>query len=277
MKKKFLILAAISILANSSLFAADPHGDPKADLQALIGKIKTGLGEGRRTTKELEPELKQFDVLLKKYQDKKTDEVAEILFMHAVLHIEVLEDADTAIKLVKQLKADFPKTTRGQNADNILEALEGQKAKLKAQAALAVGKKWPDFSAKDTDGKPLSVGKFKGKVVLVDFWATWCGPCIAEMPNVIKAYNEHNKNGFEVIGISLDSDKGKLLDYTKKNKMPWPQYFDGLGWKNKLAGKYGIQGIPATFLIGPDGTIIGKNLRGPALESAVTKALNQKL
>ncbi len=110
------------------------------------------------------------------------------------------------------------------------------------------------------------------KVILVDFWATWCGPCVAEMPNVIAAYDYHDK-GFEVVGISLDEDKAAVEKFVSDNKMPWPQYFDGKGWENELAQQFGIKGIPATFLVGKGGKIIASNLRGTDLETAIEKAL----
>jgi peroxiredoxin len=99
---------------------------------------------------------------------------------------------------------------------------------------------------------------------------------VQELPSVIKAYNRHHAQGFEIIGISLDQDEKKLKDFTKQMKMPWPQYFDGKGWNNKLALRYGIQVIPFTFLLDGNGTIIGKSLQGQALEEAVTKALAKK-
>jgi thiol-disulfide isomerase/thioredoxin len=141
--------------------------------------------------------------------------------------------------------------------------------------AVPIGSAFPDFSEKDLDGKSLSVGNYKGKIVLVDFWATWCGPCVAELPNVLQAYEKYHGKGFEVIGISLDSNKDKLTSFVKDRKMPWPQFFDGAGWKNKLAQRYNVRSIPATYLIGKDGKIIAQNLRGPALEAAVAKALGQ--
>ena len=95
------------------------------------------------------------------------------------------------------------------------------------------------------------------------------------MPNVIKAHNELNEKGFEVIGISLDQDKAALEKFIADNKMPWPQYFDGKGWQNEISGKFGISSIPATFLIGKDGKIIATNLRGAALEEAVTAELGK--
>lgn len=125
----------------------------------------------------------------------------------------------------------------------------------------------------DLKGDAIDLAKMKDKVVLVDFWATWCGPCVAEMPNVIATYGKFHDRGFEVVGISLDEDKAALEDFIAQNKMPWPQYFDGKGWDNQIAKQFGIQGIPATFLIGKDGKIVAANLRGPSLEQAVEEAL----
>lgn len=138
---------------------------------------------------------------------------------------------------------------------------------------LAVGKTFPDFNEKDLDGNPLSVARFKGKVVLIDFWAVWCGPCIAELPHLLSTYEKHHADGFEIIGISLDRERDKLTAFLKQRDMTWPQYFDGLGWQNKLAQEYGINSIPATFLLDREGKIIAKDLRGDALETAVARAL----
>ncbi len=125
-----------------------------------------------------------------------------------------------------------------------------------------------------TAGEEIDLSKMNDKVVLVDFWATWCGPCVAEMPTVIAAYEKFHAKGFEVIGISLDQDMEALDKFTKERGMPWPQYFDGKGWENAIAGKYGISGIPATFLIGKDGKIVATDLRGPALEAHLEKLLS---
>ncbi|MFH1754844.1 MAG: TlpA disulfide reductase family protein, partial [Candidatus Latescibacterota bacterium] len=124
--------------------------------------------------------------------------------------------------------------------------------------------------------KTLSIEKFKGKVVLLDFWATWCKPCLEEMPNVKRIYKQYQTEGFEIIGISLDSNKTALDSYIKKNDMNWPQFFDGGGWNNALAKKYKIRSIPATYLLDRQGKIRYKSVRGPELARAVEQLVKEK-
>lgn len=131
------------------------------------------------------------------------------------------------------------------------------------------------FSGTDTAGKPVSLAQYKGKVVLLDFWATWCPPCRAEVPNVVSVYNRYHSKGFDIVGVSLDQpgDKPKLVSFTSQNKMPWRQIYDGGYWQAKLAKAYGIQAIPFTLLIGKDGRIAAVDPRGEQLEPAVKAAL----
>lgn len=271
---KFLcsLATALSLLLPAGLVQA---GDAKAELQELVGKVRTKISAGKTTEKDLAENLAEFDKLLAAHKDEKTDDVAQILLMKAMLHVQVLDDEAKGLSLLKQLKKDFPDTKLASVVDRMLANIESQKASKEVQRKLAVGAKFPDFDEKDLDGKPLSIARFKGKVVLVDFWATWCGPCIAELPSVQAAYAKHRAKGFEIIGISLDSDRAKLDSFIADKKMTWPQYFDGKGWQSKLAGAYGVNSIPATYLLDGDGKIIAKNLRGEALEEAVAKALGK--
>jgi len=274
MKIKVVVAAAIlAVFGGAFRGQAAEKGDAAAELKALVTKVKAKLQDGKTTEADLAPELKEFGALLENHKGEKTDDVARILYMEAQLYLQVLEKPEKGMELVQQLKTDFPDTELGKKAPEIIEAIKRQEEAQKIQKALVAGAAFPDFEEKDVAGKPVSIAKYKGKVVLIDFWATWCGPCVHELPNVIKAYEKHHDKGFEIIGISLDQDKEKLTSFTEEKKMTWQQYFDGKGWGNKLAEKYGIQSIPATFLLDGNGKIIGRDLRGEALEAAVTGAL----
>ncbi len=134
-----------------------------------------------------------------------------------------------------------------------------------------------DLKFTAVDGREVDLSKLRGKVVLIDFWATWCGPCIAELPNVKKAYATYHDKGFEIVGISLDQadDRQKLIDFTKKHEMPWPQHFDGKGWKNEVSSKYAVSAIPAMFLLNREGVVISTNARGPKLEEEIRRLLGE--
>jgi peroxiredoxin len=119
----------------------------------------------------------------------------------------------------------------------------------------------PDIQFTAVDGRKVDLASLRGKVVLIDFWATWCGPCMGEIPHVVDAYNKYHEQGFEIIGISFDTNKVTLQRVTEDKGMPWPQYFDGKGWKNDFGVKYGIHAIPTMWLIDQQGKIVTKNAR----------------
>jgi thiol-disulfide isomerase/thioredoxin len=118
-----------------------------------------------------------------------------------------------------------------------------------------------DLKFTAVDGTKIDLSSMKGKVVLIDFWATWCPPCRGEVPNVVAAYKKYHDKGFEIVGISLDSDKSALLAFTKEHDMTWPQYFDGAGWDNKISKGFGIDSIPAMWIVGKDGKVATTNGR----------------
>jgi thiol-disulfide isomerase/thioredoxin len=124
------------------------------------------------------------------------------------------------------------------------------------------------------DGKKFDLADLRGKVVLLDFWATWCPPCLEEVPQLVETYGKFKDRGFEIVGISLDSDRGALEKFTAANQMTWPQFFDGKGWENELAQRFKIQSVPTMWLLGRDGKLVDPSPRG-RLEQAVTAALEQ--
>jgi thiol-disulfide isomerase/thioredoxin len=119
---------------------------------------------------------------------------------------------------------------------------------------------------KALDGREVDLAAMKGKVVLLDFWATWCPPCVAEMPNVKASYEKLHPKGFEIVGISFDEDKGTLEEFVKTKEMAWPQFFDGKGWQNVFSQQYGIQIIPAMWLVDKKGNLVDLSARAGLAE-----------
>ncbi len=147
---------------------------------------------------------------------------------------------------------------------NALEyaALSKHLATLKS---LAIGEPAIDFALNDTTGNPIAISSFKGKFLLIDFWASWCAPCRKENPNVVSLYNDYSDKGFEIIGVSFDEDRGRWIQAIHDDGLTWPHVSDLKGFNSAAAQLYAIHAIPATFLLDREGNIVAKGLRGDAL------------
>jgi peroxiredoxin len=141
----------------------------------------------------------------------------------------------------------------------------------------AIGSEAIEFTQNDTEGKPVSLSSFRGKYVLIDFWASWCRPCRMENPNVVRAYEQFKSKNFTVLGVSLDRSKDAWIKAIADDKLTWTQVSDLKFWSNEVAQKYKVQSIPQNYLIGPDGKILAKDLRGEELIQQLSELLNYSL
>ena len=137
-----------------------------------------------------------------------------------------------------------------------------------------VGKTVPELSLPDVNGKPVSVNSFKGKYLLIDFWASWCGPCRMENPNVVEAYNEFKGKNFTILGVSLDKDRDSWKKAIAQDHLSWTHISDLKYWNSQAVETFGFQGIPFNVLVDPSGKVIAQELRGKDLENKLKEVLN---
>jgi thiol-disulfide isomerase/thioredoxin len=253
---------------------APTHEAAVKSLKLLVARIHANVQMHKENEADYADIINDFDALLAKYKNK-SDDRFNILFEKGQLYLAELGDPIKALQIFEQLKTEYPDTVINGNTDIFLAGLRDDANRKKIRDTFLPGTSFPDFNEKDIQGNPLSISKYKGKVVLVDFWATWCGPCVAELPLVQSAYKKYHDKGFEIVGISLDEDKDALESFVKKKKMPWPQYFEGKRFDGKLPVKYGVDATPTTYLIDREGKIIKRVENPETLDAEIANALKK--
>jgi len=228
----------------------------------VLGQIYSQLGQGA-DSKEI---LKRY--LDADFPKQSSDEaMAWMSIANAYLTEENYDEAEKAMRGAIAVEGIDPKMKKSS---------EEMIARLGTMKSLKIGADVIDFKTIDIAGKAISPSDYKGKVVLIDFWATWCAPCRAEMPRVKEVYATYHDKGFDIIGISMDNNRQAFDSYLKEQDMKWRQIYDGKGWQAELGQIFAVSSIPATFLVDKKGKIRHKNLRGEALEKAVEKLLAEK-
>jgi peroxiredoxin len=182
-------------------------------------------------------------------------------------------DVEPVYKAFSNLDNELKNSLSGKNISNKINALKIQNERL---TMLNIGKEAPNFSAPNPDGKQLSLNEIKGKATIIDFWASWCGPCRRENPNVVKVYEKYHDKGLEIISVSLDKpgQKEKWLKAIEDDKLTWHHVSNLQYFQDPVAQQYNIQSIPATYILDADGKIVAKSLRGQALEDKIAEMLN---
>ncbi|MGE0635742.1 MAG: redoxin domain-containing protein [Bacteroidia bacterium] len=187
-----------------------------------------------------------------------------LLPLLAVEYLNQQEDVAEIAKIVEGLNANFP------NSDYV-KPLVARVSELKR---LAIGSEAPEIVVSDPEGKQIKLSDLRGKVVLIDFWASWCRPCRMENPNVVKVYQKYKDKGFEVFGVSLDKGKPEWVEAIKLDGLTWKHGSELAFWNSSFVKTYNIDGIPKTVLVDKNGIIIAKDLRGPQLEQKLAEVLN---
>ena len=204
-----------------------------------------------------------------KFMDKNPKAYITALLLKQMAGSGKMEIAEIKTRFEK-LDEKVKKSKDGKELSDMIKQNEVQEA---AKAKVETGKTAPDFTANTPDGKKMSLKEAMGKVTVIDFWASWCKPCRLENPNVVALYNEYHSQGLNIIGVSLDKDGDKWKEAIAADKLTWNHVSNLKYWDEPIAKQYGVQSIPATFILDANGKIVAKDLRGDALKAKVKELL----
>lgn len=216
---------------------------------------------------------KEMDDFMVKYPEENTEAFISLLLLQGQFNSPKF-NLDNFKKTFNKLDSSLKSTKIGKEIQAKLKAIDSNN-KVKPEAAL-IGKMAPDFSGKTPQGTVVSLKQSLGKITIIDFWASWCGPCRKENPNVVALYNELHSKGLNIVGVSLDDDSSKWSDAIAKDKITWTQVSNLQGWKDPIAQLYKVEQIPTTFILDGSGIIVAKDLRGEELRTKITQLLGAK-
>ena len=234
-----------------------------SELMALVTEARSASPEQMADTQYLDSIEERYDFLSKQPENRLVDFVNTHpqSFVSLLAISNLMNDPEsvaTANALFNTLDTKLKNTRFGKDIEQYLTS----------HAYTSIGSPAPDFTQNDVSGKPVSLSDFKGKYVLIDFWASWCGPCRKENPSLVRTYQRYKNKNFEILGVSLDQgDRAAWLRAIERDQLTWPQVSDLKGWQNEVAKQYNVTQIPQNLLLDPNGIIIAKNLRGSDLDA----------
>ena len=238
------------------------------DLNKQLFATYESLSDSTLTEEQLEGKRTDIDALGDKMEEVSKAGIAQNITNAVGVYLLKRNYYSMGVEELEPLVAQIP-------AELTDEAVTQIKDKVEKLKATAVGQKFTDFEMKTPDGKAVKLSDYvgKGKVVLVDFWASWCGPCRREMPNLVEAYKKYRNKGFEIVGVSLDRDAEAWKNGIEKLDITWPQMSDLKYWDCEGAKLYAVSSIPHTVLIGGDGTILARGLHGDEIQEKLAEVL----